>query len=148
MTGTPPPPPFGGDPTRQPPPPPYGTPPAYDAGYRNGYEQGYGAPGYGPGSPMPPYGGPPQPQSKPSGMAIASLVLGIIGVPMFCFVLPSLLAVVFGGVGLRQCSKNPVYSGKGMAIAGLVLGLLTLLGFVLLLVAFDSFDSDTWNVSE
>jgi len=41
-----------------------------------------------------------------------------------------------------------MYSGKGMAIAGLVLGLLTLLGFVLLLVAFDSFDSDTWNVSE
>jgi Domain of unknown function (DUF4190) len=101
---------------------------------------------YGQGYPMPPYGG--QPQSKPSGMAIASLVLGIIGVPMFCFVLPSLLAVVFGGVGIRQCTKNPVYSGKGMAIAGLVLGLLTLLGFVLLLVAFDSFDSDTWNVSE
>ena len=90
----------------------------------------------------------PQPQSKPSGMAIASLVLGIIGVPMFCFVLPSLLAVVFGAIGVRQCGKNPVYSGKGMAVAGLVLGVLTLLGFVLLLLAFDTFDSDPWNVSE
>ena len=104
-------------------------------------------PVYGQGYPMPPYGIAP-PQSKPSGMAIASLVLGIIAVPMFCFVLPSLLAVVFGAVGIRQCGKNPVYSGKGMAIAGLVLGLLTLLGFVLLLLAFDTFDSDTWNVSE
>lgn len=139
MTGTPPPPPpFGGDPGRQPPPPPYGTPPVYDPGYGQGYVPGY---------PMPPYGA-AQPQSKPSGMAIASLVLGIIGVPMFCFVLPSLLAVVFGALGIRQCGKNPVYSGKGLAVAGLVLGLLTLLGFVLLLLAFDTFDSDTWNVSE
>lgn len=143
MTGPPPPPPppFGGDPGRPPLPP--GPPPAYDPGSG----QAYGVPVYGQGYPMPPYGIAP-PQSKPSGMAIASLVLGIIAVPMFCFVLPSLLAVVFGAVGIRQCGKNPVYSGKGMAIAGLVLGLLTLLGFVLLLLAFDTFDSDTWNVSE
>ena len=136
MTGTPPPPPpYGADPGRQPPPAPYGAPP--------GYDPGYGMPAYGV-----PYGGPPQPQSKPSGMAITSLVLGIVGVPLFCFVLPSLLAVVFGAIGIRQCSKNPVYSGKGMAVAGLILGVLTLLGFALLLVAADSFDSDTWNISE
>lgn len=146
MTATPPPPPpYGGDPGQQPPQPPYGGPPGYGV---PSYDQGYGVPAYGQGGYGMPYGGPPQPQSKPSGMAITSLVLGIVGVPLFCFVLPSLLAVVFGAIGIRQCNKNPVYSGKGMAIAGLILGVLTLVGFVLLLVAADSFDGDTWNISE
>ena len=56
---------------------------------------------------------------KGSGMAIASLVLGIVGIiPCFCAI-PSLLAVIFGAVSLMKDT-----AAKGLAIAGLVLGLM------------------------
>lgn len=63
-----------------------------------------------------------------NGMAIASLVLGIVGI-----FLPflSILAVIFGGIGISKANQGA--SGKGMAIAGLVLGILGML--VLLSVA-------------
>ena len=54
-----------------------------------------------------------------------SLVSGLLSIPLF-FVAPivallfSILAIVFGSVGLKK-------RGRGMAIAGLSLGLLTLL---------------------
>lgn len=48
-----------------------------------------------------------------SGMAVASLVLGIVGV--------SLLAVIFGHVGLNDTRRHGK-DGSGMAVAGLVLG--------------------------
>jgi hypothetical protein len=68
---------------------------------------------------------------RTSGMAIASLVLGIITVCAgWTFVVP-LLAVIFGGVALGQMKKDPNLQGKGMAIAGLVLGLLSLLGWII-----------------
>lgn len=58
-------------------------------------------------------------QPKGSGMAITSLVLGIIGlVPCFCAI-PSLLAAIFGGIALMKDT-----AAKGLAIAGLVLGLM------------------------
>jgi len=59
-----------------------------------------------------------------SGFGIAAMVLGIVGVilgwwliPLLGFVL-SILAIIFGGVGLRS-------RGRGMSIAGLVLGIIT-----------------------
>lgn len=56
---------------------------------------------------------------KGSGMAITSLVLGIVGiVPCFCAI-PSLLAVIFGAVALMKDT-----AAKGLAIAGLVLWLM------------------------
>ena len=56
-----------------------------------------------------------------SGMAIASLVLGIVGflIPLIC----SVLAITFGGIALSNSNKRGA-SGKGMAIAGLVLGII------------------------
>ena len=54
---------------------------------------------------------------KTSGMAIASLVLGIVGcVPLF-----GLLAIVFGIIGINQTGPGKA-NGRGMAITGLVLG--------------------------
>ncbi len=61
-------------------------------------------------------------QQSTSGMAIASLVLGIF----ICLPLASVLAVIFGIVALVK-TKEPGVGGRGMAIAGTVLGGLGLL---------------------
>jgi DNA-directed RNA polymerase subunit RPC12/RpoP len=60
-----------------------------------------------------------------NGFCVASLVLGIIGVPGGCLVIPPLLAIVFGIIGLNQVGKSGSEAGgKGMAIAGIVCGLI------------------------
>ncbi|MBG0563012.1 DUF4190 domain-containing protein [Actinoplanes aureus] len=58
-----------------------------------------------------------------SGWAVASMVLGIVGLLLvFCaWGIPSLLAVIFGHIGLAE-TKRGEKSGQGMAVAGLVLG--------------------------
>src|SRR5665213_1397752 len=57
-----------------------------------------------------------------NGFCVASLVLGIIGIPA-CVIIPSLLAIVFGIIGYNQVNKTGVEGGgKGMAIAGIVCG--------------------------
>jgi DNA-directed RNA polymerase subunit RPC12/RpoP len=58
-----------------------------------------------------------------NGFCVASLVLGIIGIPAFvCFPVP-LLAIIFGVIGYNQMSKSGAEgAGKGMAIAGIVCG--------------------------
>jgi hypothetical protein len=74
-------------------------------------------------APPPPgaYGAPgvPAPAPKTSGMAIASLICGLLG---FCTVgITGLVAIVLGVLGIRQ--RN--VSGKPMAIIGLILGILS-----------------------
>ena len=59
---------------------------------------------------------PTQPQPT-NGLAVASLVLGIVWI----FWLGSTLAILFGHIALNQI-QNSNQSGKGMAVAGLVLG--------------------------
>jgi hypothetical protein len=58
-----------------------------------------------------------------SGMATASMVLGIIGLVFFCFScgIPSLLAIIFGHIAISQ-TKNEAKGGRGYAIAGLIMG--------------------------
>ena len=53
-----------------------------------------------------------------NGMATASLVLGIVGLPTSCTIVVPLLAVIFGILALRK----PESGGKGMAIAGIACG--------------------------
>jgi uncharacterized protein DUF4190 len=76
--------------------------------------------------------------TKPNGLAVASMVLGIVGVLIswFTFALPSLLATILGGVGLHQIAqaRNPYVTGKGMAITGLVLGVVVLIPTVLFML--------------
>lgn len=67
-----------------------------------------------------------------SGFAIASLVLGIIGLIGVIFIF-SVPAIIFGGVALTRVSSGRG-SGRGMAIAGLVLGIIGTL-FSLLAIA-------------
>ena len=58
-----------------------------------------------------------------NGFAVASLVLGIIGLPASCLVIPPVLAVIFGIIGYNQITRaNADGGGRGMAIAGIVLG--------------------------
>src|SRR4051794_20316778 len=60
-----------------------------------------------------------------NGFCVASLVLGIIGIPAFCTVVTPLLAIIFGIIGYNQTSKADVQSGgKGMAIAGIICGVI------------------------
>lgn len=75
-----------------------------------------------------------QMQPQKSGLAIASMVLGIIGLVLSCCVpyvpiLLGLLAVILGGVSLAKKQ-----GGKGMAIAGLICGIITLIPAIILIV--------------
>src|SRR5690242_18003883 len=96
----PPPPPPGGGSYGAPPPPPGGDgggdqPPVYGGGE---------PPAYGGGQPA--YGG--APQGKTSGLAIASLVTGIVGLLTFCFCfgLVSIAAVVLGFLARREIASS------------------------------------------
>jgi len=58
-----------------------------------------------------------------NGYCVASLVLGIIGMPTGCMFLPAILGIVFGFVGLNRINASGGEGGgKGMAIAGIVCG--------------------------
>ena len=94
-------PPVGGQPPYAGQPPYVGQPPY--GGHPPAYGQPYG------------YGFPP-PQ-RTNGMAIASLVLGIL----WLYWIGSILALVFGYVARKQIRERGD-SGDGMAIAGIVLG--------------------------
>ncbi|MFC1757871.1 GYF domain-containing protein [Planctomycetota bacterium] len=60
--------------------------------------------------------------TKIAPMAVASLVLGLLGTSVLFF-FGSILAVVFGHIGLKQIRLSEgQLSGKGMAIAGLIFG--------------------------
>ena len=121
--GLPPPPPPSDPWSTQP--PAYGGLPAPPPGPPPGYGQpGYGQPGYGQGGYNP--GGyqqpwPPTYQAAPqtNGMAIASMVLGIL----WLYWIGSVLALVFGYIAKRQIDESQgTQTGRGMAIAGIVLG--------------------------
>lgn len=66
----------------------------------------------------------PQPESSSNGLAVSSMVLGIIGLVLFLIpLIPyplAILAIIFGIIG----KKNPIK--KGFAITGLVTGIVTL----------------------
>ena len=131
------------DPFAAPPPRDPDGPPAYGAPPQFGAPQ-YGAPGYGP----PPYGGPGygqppfgtpgygqppygygQPRGGTNGLAIASLVTGILG---FFFVTP-ILAIIFGVIGRKQAWQRG-QSGSGLATAGIILGTLWVIFWVFAIV--------------
>ena len=89
-------------------------------------------------SQMPPmtpnYSGPVPVAAKPAGMAIASMVLGIISVPLFCFWYVSMpcaiLAIILGFVA-RSKAKSGQGGGAGMALAGIVCGIIAVALLVL-----------------
>ena len=74
--------------------------------------------------------GPAAPE-KTSGLAIASLIFGLL----FLFFPLSIVAIVFGHISLSQIKKSAGrLGGKGLAIAGLVLGYLGVAMIPLILI--------------
>jgi hypothetical protein len=79
--------------------------------------------------PAPPSGPPPMyqppPPGKPQGMAIASMVLGVVGLLSFCnwrISIPcAVLAIVLGFVAKGKI-KSGEAGGDGMVKAGIILG--------------------------
>ena len=113
--------PQGGDdpqgPSGQVPPAAWGQAP-YGSGYP-GYQGPPPPPGSGyPGPYGQPYGGYPYaPPQRTNGMAIASMVLGIL----WLYWIGSILALVFGYTAKKQIRERGE-AGGGMATAGIVLG--------------------------
>ena len=68
-------------------------------------------------------------KQESKGLSIASMVLGIISLVLFCLWYVSLpcaiLAIIFAIVGMKK-------GGKGMAIAGLVTGIVAICLYVLI----------------
>lgn len=130
-------------------PPPFAPPSAGQVPYGQGYTQpgqphygqpGYGQPGYGqygqPPYPPPGYGAYPYPppgywapQVGTNGMAIASMVLGILWI----YWIGSVLALIFGYAARSQLKRNP-QNGGGFAIAGIVLGWVGIATLILVIV--------------
>lgn len=69
----------------------------------------------------------------PRGMAIASLVLGLLALFLAPFI-TGVLAVILGGVSIGRCNRGEA-AGKGLAIAGVVIGIVSIVGW-LALIAF------------
>jgi len=74
-------------------------------------------------------------RQRTSGLAIASMVCGILSlvffwVPLFGFLL-GIIAIIFGAVAIRQIGREPNLGGRGMAIAGLVCGIVGVVGWVI-----------------
>ena len=101
-------------------PPAYGAAPAYGATPEGAYG-GYpvqttpGAP------PVAPYGYGAYPTRKTNGLAVASLVLSIVG---FLWILPlvgSVAGAIMGHIALGQI-KRTGEGGRGMALAGVIIG--------------------------
>ena len=67
-----------------------------------------------------PAGQPQAGEKKTDGLAIASLVLGILG--FMCSVLTGIPAVILGIISIKKIDRSPGLQGRGMAIAGIVLG--------------------------
>ncbi|MFV0137726.1 DUF4190 domain-containing protein [Streptomyces sp. HMX87] len=68
-------------------------------------------------------------RSGTNGLAVASLVCGVIGVFVFSVILGP-IAIVLGVLGLRQA---PAKGGSGLAKAGVVLGVVALVLYAVLL---------------
>jgi len=72
-------------------------------------------------------------QAKPtSGLAVASMVLGILSLVVSCFgvvgIICGILAVILGG-----CALLTKKGGKGMAVAGLVCGIIALIPSIIVI---------------
>jgi hypothetical protein len=75
-----------------------------------------------------PYQSPAATHSRQNGMAVASLVLGIVGLAtLLCYligVIPAILAIIFGVIARRDIKRDGG-QGYGMATAGLICGSIT-----------------------
>ena len=99
------------------------------------------------------------PQTKPSGLAITSMILGILSVILSCLfpivaIVLATVGLIVGFLGLNQVKKNPEFvSGKGFSIAGIatsaVAVLISIIFFIvvgkLIAEAGGFFKSELWK---
>jgi len=90
--------------------------------------------------PAPAPGGqmPAQTDGKPNGLAIGSLVLGILSLLISVwggFVL-GIVGIILGAIALKKIKEDPSQTGRGMAIAGIVLGVISIVVMVLVVSVF------------
>lgn len=80
---------------------------------------------------------------RTSGIAIASLVCGILSLVLFWIpwlgFLLGVLAIIFGGVAIGQIRRDPNLGGRGMAIAGLVCGIIGVATWVIVIALIGIF---------
>jgi Domain of unknown function (DUF4190) len=78
--------------------------------------------------PGPVYAGQPPAENGTNGFAVASFILGLLGL-----VTPAvILSIIFGIIALAQIGKRP-QRGKGLAIAGLILSFVWIVVLVVLI---------------
>ena len=70
----------------------------------------------------------PQPQTR-KGLAIASLILGIVSIPTLGLLgVGAITAIVLGAIARSRSKKEPaIFGGKGMAMAGIITSVVSLL---------------------
>ena len=90
------------------------------------------------------YGNSAATRSGSNGMAIAGLVCGIVGIFLFNIILGP-LALVFGGVGLRNARRSGA-GHSGMAVSAIVLGVVDIVLFVVVLALADTHGGFQWHV--
>jgi len=75
---------------------------------------------------------------RTEGTATASLVLGIAGI-VFCPLICSVLAIIFGVQAKNKIRQDPSLQGAGMAQAGFILGIIGAviagIGIIVLIIA-------------
>ena len=85
-----------------------------------------------PSTPPPPA---PASQATTNGLAIASLILGLV----WFFSLGSILALIFGYVAKSQIDRSGgQQTGRGLAIAGIVLGWIGVAGIIIFIITMVS----------
>jgi hypothetical protein len=110
----------------------YGQQPQPPTGGYGQQPPSYGQPGYG----QPGYGqqyAPPPPGRPTNGMAVASLILGIVGL-LTCGA-TSIVGVILGHIALSRI-KRTGEEGQGMAMGGLVTSYIMVVVFVIIWILF------------
>lgn len=75
----------------------------------------------------------PEPPKKKQGLAIASLILGIVGLTICCClgIIPGIIGLILGIIAVSSKQQD----GKGMAIGGIITSALAILVNIILIVA-------------
>lgn len=75
----------------------------------------------------------PEPPKKKQGLAIASLILGIVGLTICCCmgIIPGIIGLILGIIAVASKQQG----GKGMAIGGIITSALAILVNIILIVA-------------
>jgi Domain of unknown function (DUF4190) len=109
-----------------------------------------GAPLYSyPAGAYPPPGFPPTPAGPSNGLAVASLLIGIVGLvtsPILIGLVLGIAAVAMGVVARRRIKRGETAHGGGLALVGVVLGVLaTGIGLAVSAIIAFGFATDQFN---